>query len=308
MGGSQAVTEWSAGTWRLENEKTWSISAVPVRDGGGERSLKQRVSQRGHLRTNQMSPRGATPPEMRHQIYLVSWYPPFFILRLSEQDDHDLIVSNPIVNKPSITKENNMSLPPTHPLRGEGYCGICKRNFRDMGRHNLNLHDGRGIHAWGCLGYKTGHGGWCTFIDCIFAEMRMHYLKHHAEELESIQVKWKKGYYSVEDGHIVPCAPFYPSEHRFTAIDDPTFPAPRLEIDEEKYQQMEGAAAPLSPMVRPTSASGMYKMEAWRWEDEAPPRKRSRMPSPTSSLQRSHRREREGYRQREIMPQLSGRR
>ena len=110
--------------------------------------------------------------------------------------------------------------------------------------------------------------------------MRMHYLKHHAEELESIQVKWKKGYYSVEVGHIVPRAPFYPSEHPFTAIDDPTFPAPRLEIDEEKYQQMEGAAAPLSTMVRPTLASRMYRMEARRWEDEAPPRKRSRTPSP----------------------------
>ena len=41
------------------------------------------------------------------------------------------------------------------------------------------------------------------------------------------------------------------------------------ELDEEKYQQMEGAAAPLSPIVRPTSASGMYRLEARRWEDEA---------------------------------------
>ena len=148
-----------------------------------------------------------------------------------------------------------------------------------MGRHNLDLHDGRGIHAWRCLSYKTGHGGRCTFIDCSFAKMRMHYLKHHAEELECIQVKWKKGYYSVEDGHIVPEAPFYPLEHPFTAIDDPAFPARCLEID-EKYQQMEGVAAPLNPMVRPTSASGMYRLEARRWEDKAPPRKRSRTPSP----------------------------
>ena len=53
----------------------------------------------------------------------------------------------------------------------------------------------------------------------------MHYLKHHAEELDSIQVKWKKGYYAVEDGHILHGAPFYPSEHPFTAVDDPAFPA-----------------------------------------------------------------------------------
>ena len=173
-----------------------------------------------------------------------------------------------------------MSLSPTHPLRGEGYCGICKRNFRDMGRHNLDLHDGRDIHAWRCLSYKMGHGGWCTYIDCNFTEMRMHYLKHHAEELECIQVKWKKGYYAVEDGHIVPGAPFYPSEHPFTAVDDPAFPARRLEIDEEKYQQVEGAAAPFDLMVRPTLASAMYRMEARRWEDEAPPRKRLKTPSP----------------------------
>ena len=93
----------------------------------------------------------------------------------------------------------------------------------------------------------------------------MHYLKHHAEELECIQVKWKKGYYAMEDGHIVPGAPFYPSEHPFTAVDDPAFPARRLEIDEEKYQQVEGAAAPFDPMVRPTSTSAMYHMEARRW-------------------------------------------
>ena len=79
---------------------------------------------------------------------------------------------------------------PTHSLREEGYCGICKRNFRDMGRHNLDLHDGRGIHAWRCLSYKgTGHGGRCTYVDCNFTEMKMHYMKHHAEELECIQVK-----------------------------------------------------------------------------------------------------------------------
>ena len=197
----------------------------------------------------------------------------------ANQTHHELIAANPIVNKPSNTKENNMSMQPTHSLREEGYCGICKRNFRDMGRHNLDLHDGRGIHAWRCLSYKeTGHGGRCTYVDCNFTEMRMHYLKHHAEELECIQVKWKKGYYAVEDGHIVPGAPFYPSEHPFSAVDDPDFPARRLEIDKEKYQQAEGGATPFDPMVRPTSASAMYRMEARRWEDEAPPRKRTRTP------------------------------
>ena len=157
-----------------------------------------------------------------------------------------------------------------------------------MGRHNLDLHDGRGIHAWRCLSYKgTGHGGRCTYVDCNFTEMRMHYLKHHAEELECIQVKWKKGYYAVEDGHIVPGAPFYPSEHPFSAVDDPDFPARRLEIDEEKYQQAEGGATPFDPMVRPTSASAMYRMEARRWEDEAPPRKRTRTPSPPRTRRNS---------------------
>ena len=163
-----------------------------------------------------------------------------------------------------------MSLPPTHPFRGEGYCGICKQNFRDMGRHNLDLHEGTGIHPWRCLSHRTGHGGRCTFLDCSFTEMRMHYLKHHTEELQNIQVKWKKGYYAVEDGHIVPGAPFYPSEFPFSTIDNPAFPA-QLEIDEEKYQQMEGAAAPPNPMVRPTLASDMYWLEARKWEDEAPP-------------------------------------
>ena len=52
---------------------------------------------------------------------------------------YELIVFNPIVNKPSIAKEDNMSLPHTHPLRAEGYCEICKRNFRDMGRHMLDV-------------------------------------------------------------------------------------------------------------------------------------------------------------------------
>ena len=50
----------------------------------------------------------------------------------------------------------------------------------------------------------------------------MYYLKHHADEL-AVQVKWKNGYYTAEDGHIVPNTPFYPSEHRFSAIDDPAF-------------------------------------------------------------------------------------
>ena len=157
-----------------------------------------------------------------------------------------------------------------------------------MGRHNLDLHDGRGIHAWRCLSYKgTGHGGRCTYVDCNFTEMKMHYMKHHAEELECIQVKWKKGYYAVEDGHIVPGAPFYPSEHPFSAVDDPDFPARRLEIDEEKYQQAERGATPFDPMVRPTSASAMYRMEARRWEDEAPPRKRTRTPSPPRTRRNS---------------------
>ena len=182
-----------------------------------------------------------------------------------------------------------MSMQPTHSLREEGYCGICKRNFRDMGRHNLDLHDGRGIHAWRCLSYKgTGHGGRCTYVDCNFTEMKMHYMKHHAEELECIQVKWKKGYYAVEDGHIVPGAPFYPSEHPFSAVDDPDFPARRLEIDEERYQQTERGATPFDPMVRPTSASAMYRMEARRWEDETPPpRKRTRTPSPPRTRRNS---------------------
>ena len=163
-----------------------------------------------------------------------------------------------------------------------------------MGRHNLDLHDGRGIHAWRCLSYKgTGHGGRCTYVDCNFTEMKMHYMKHHAEELECIQVKWKKGYYAVEDGHIVPGAPFYPSEHPFSAVDDPDFPARRLEIDEERYQQTERGATPFDPMVRPTSASAMYRMEARRWEGETPPpRKRTRTPSPPrtrrNSLEESH--------------------
>ena len=182
-----------------------------------------------------------------------------------------------------------MSMQPTHSLREEGYCGICKRNFRDMGRHNLDLHDGRGIHAWRCLSYKgTGHGGRCTYVDCNFTEMKMHYMKHHAEELECIQVKWKKGYYAVEDGHIVPGAPFYPSEHPFSAVDDPDFPARRLEIDEERYQQTERGATPFDPMVRPTSASAMYRMEARRWEGETPPpRKRTRTPSPPRTRRNS---------------------
>ena len=115
----------------------------------------------------------------------------------------------------------------------------------------------------------------------------MHYMKHHAEELECIQVKWKKGYYAVEDGHILPGAPFYPSEHPFSAVDDPDFPTRRLEIDEEKYQQAERGATPFDPMVRPTSASAMYRMEARRWEDEAPPRKRTRTPSPPRTRRNS---------------------
>ena len=158
-----------------------------------------------------------------------------------------------------------------------------------MGRHNLDLHDGRGIHAWRCLSYKgTGHGGRCTYVDCNFTEMKMHYMKHHAEELECIQVKWKKGYYAVEDGHIVPGAPFYPSEHPFSAVDDPDFPARRLEIDEERYQQTERGATPFDPMVRPTSASAMYRMEARRWEGETPPpRKRTRTPSPPRTRRNS---------------------
>ena len=157
-----------------------------------------------------------------------------------------------------------------------------------MGRHNLDLHDGRGIHAWRCLSYKgTGHGERCTYVDCNFTEMKMHYMKHHAEELECIQVKWKKGYYAVEDGHIVPGAPFYPSEHPFSAVDDPDFPARRLEIDEERYQQTERGATPFDPMVRPTSASAMYRMEARRWEDETPPRKRTRTPSPPRTRRNS---------------------
>ena len=172
-----------------------------------------------------------------------------------------------------------MSLPHTHPLRTEGYCEICKQNFRDMGRHMLDLHDERGIHAWRCLSHRTGHGRRCTFVDCSFTEMRMHYLKHHADELDAVQVKWKKGYYTA-DGHIVPDTPFYPSQHPFSAIDDPAFPARRLKIDEERYQRMEGAAAQHNPMVRVNLASSMYRQEARRWEDEAPLRKCSRTPSP----------------------------
>ena len=40
MASNQAVAEWNAGTWRLENEETWDISAVMVEDGGGERVRK----------------------------------------------------------------------------------------------------------------------------------------------------------------------------------------------------------------------------------------------------------------------------
>ena len=92
----------------------------------------------------------------------------------------------------------------------------------------------------------------------------MHYMKHHAEELECIQVKWKKGYYAVEDGHIVPGAPFYPSEHPFSAVDDPDFPARRLEIDEERYQQTERGETPFDPMVR---LLRRVRCIAWRRED-----------------------------------------
>ena len=91
MASSQAVAEWNAGTWRLENEETWDISAVMVEDGGGDgggwrrrESPKNNKCRRGHLRTNQMSPRGATPPEPHHQIDPVSGKTPFFISRLSE--------------------------------------------------------------------------------------------------------------------------------------------------------------------------------------------------------------------------------
>ena len=116
--------------------------------------------------------------------------------------------------------------------------------------------------------------------------MRMHYLKHHAEELDVVQVKWKKGYYTAEDGHIVPDTTFYPSEHPFSAVDDPAFLARHLELREERQSRPEAAQA-CSPMVRMNSASGMYRQEAKRWESEAPPRKRSRTPSPPRSCRNS---------------------
>ena len=168
-----------------------------------------------------------------------------------------------------------MAYPNSHPLRTEGYCEICKRNYRDVGHHMLDLHDGRGIHAWRCLSYRTGNGERCTFVDCNFTEMRMHYLKHHADELDA--VKWKKGYYTAEDGHIVPGTPFYPSEHLFSAIDDPAFPPRRFELEEDRHPRAE-AAATCSPMVRMNSAGGIYRQEARRWASEAPPRNRSRPP------------------------------
>ena len=40
MASSQAVAEWNAGAWGLENEETWGISVVMVEDGGGERVRK----------------------------------------------------------------------------------------------------------------------------------------------------------------------------------------------------------------------------------------------------------------------------
>ena len=181
-----------------------------------------------------------------------------------------------------------MTQPHPHPLRAEGY---CKRNYRDVGRHVLDLHDGRGIHAWRCLSYRTGHGGRCTFVDCNFTEVRMHYLKHHADELDAVQVKWKKGYYTTEDGHIVPNTLFYPTAHPLSAIDDQ---ARRSEIEEERYQQIEGAAAAHSPMVQMNSAGGMYRQEARRWENEAPPRKGSRTLSPPCSRRNSREERRSG--------------
>ena len=114
----------------------------------------------------------------------------------------------------------------------------------------------------------------------------MHCLKHHADELDAVQVKWKKGYYTAEDRHIVPGTPFYPSEHPFSAIDDPAFPARRLELEEERHPRAE-APATCSPMVRMNSAGGIYRQEARRWASEAPPRKRSRPPSPPRSRRNS---------------------
>ena len=97
----------------------------------------------------------------------------------------------------------------------------------------------------------------------------------------------KRGTAPLKTDTSCPGAPFYPSEHPFSAVDDPDFPARRLEIDEEKYQQAERGATPFDPMVRPTSASAMYCMEARRWEDETPPRKRTRTPSPPRTRRNS---------------------
>ena len=83
-------------------------------------------------------------------------------------------------------------------------------------------------------------------------------IPHHADELDSVQMKWKKGYYTAQDGHVVPNTAFYPSKHPWTAIDDPAFHARQRELEEEEYRRHEEAAAVHNPHVWMNSANGLY--------------------------------------------------
>ena len=68
----------------------------------------------------------------------------------------------------------------------------------------LDLHEERGIHAWRCLSHDTEGGGSSTFADCNFGEIRQHYMRRHAHELSGrALLKWKKGYYTLQGGHVV---------------------------------------------------------------------------------------------------------
>ena len=72
---------------------------------------------------------------------------------------------------------------------------------------------------------------------------------------------------------------FYPSDHPFTAIDDPALPAHRLELEEEKYPRLEDPETD-DPPGQADSADGRYIHEAGGLESGTPPRRRPRTHSP----------------------------
>ena len=81
---------------------------------------------------------------------------------------------------------------------------------------------------------KNDNGEHCTYMGCNFADMKMHYIRHHTDKMMVCSDKWEKGYYTVSDYHVVLYTAFYPSPHPWTARDDPDFPARKMEPKEEE--------------------------------------------------------------------------